>query len=121
MFFAFVILYIFAFSFSVISGAIFWFKRKGPKLLAIYELLAGIYTVFILFIYIEPFYKKFLGIANVLPIVAIVPLIIVGLFVSLPIGNTAHLGGLIAGLGYGFYLRKKYPRKTRMISQQFSR
>ena len=40
---------------------------------------------------------------------------------GLPIGNTAHLGGLIVGLGYGFYLRRKYPRKTQMISKYFSR
>jgi len=40
---------------------------------------------------------------------------------GLPIGNTAHLGGLIVGLGYGFYLKKKYPRKTKMISKYFAR
>ncbi|MBT3398151.1 rhomboid family intramembrane serine protease [archaeon] len=40
---------------------------------------------------------------------------------GLPIGNTAHLGGLIIGLAYGFYLKKKYPRKTKMISRYFSR
>jgi len=40
---------------------------------------------------------------------------------GLPIGNTAHLGGLIVGLGYGIYLKKKYPRKTKMISQYFAR
>jgi membrane associated rhomboid family serine protease len=54
-----------------------------------------------------------------LPIIAIVPLVIVGLFVELPIGNTAHLGGLIAGLIYGGYLRNKYKRKTQMISKMF--
>ena len=40
---------------------------------------------------------------------------------GLPIGNIAHLGGLIIGVGYGFYLRKKYPRKTKMISKYFAR
>jgi len=40
---------------------------------------------------------------------------------GLPIGNIAHLGGLLVGLGYGFYLKKKYPRKTKMISRYFSR
>ncbi|MAG61832.1 hypothetical protein CMI43_03390 [Candidatus Pacearchaeota archaeon] len=55
----------------------------------------------------------------VLPIIAIVPLVIIGLFVPLPIGNTAHLGGLIAGLAYGKYLKKKYKQKTAMISKRF--
>jgi uncharacterized protein len=40
---------------------------------------------------------------------------------GLPIGNTAHLGGLLVGLAYGLYLKKKYPRKTKMISRYFSR
>jgi uncharacterized protein len=39
---------------------------------------------------------------------------------NVPIGNTAHLGGLIAGLGYGFYLRKAYKNKVRAISRHFS-
>ncbi|MEK6936006.1 MAG: rhomboid family intramembrane serine protease [Nanoarchaeota archaeon] len=55
-----------------------------------------------------------------LPIVAIVPLVIIGLFIQLPIGNTAHLGGLVVGLVYGLYLRQKYKRKTAMISKYFS-
>ncbi len=38
---------------------------------------------------------------------------------GLPVGNTAHLGGLIAGLAYGFYLRKKYARKVRMLGRMF--
>lgn len=40
---------------------------------------------------------------------------------GLPVGNVAHLGGLIVGLGYGFYLRWRYPRKTKMIARYFSR
>ena len=56
----------------------------------------------------------------ILPIIAIVPLVIIGLFISLPIGNAAHFGGLLVGLAYGFYLRKKYPRKTARISRHFS-
>jgi hypothetical protein len=43
------------------------------------------------------------------------------LSLGLPIGNTAHLGGLIIGLSYGFYLKKKFPRKTQMISKYFAR
>ena len=39
---------------------------------------------------------------------------------NVPIGNTAHLGGLLLGLGYGLYLRKKYKNKIRQIGKQFS-
>lgn len=54
-----------------------------------------------------------------LPIVAIVPLTILGFFVEMPIGNSAHLGGLVAGLIYGFYLRKKFPNKTKRLERYF--
>jgi membrane associated rhomboid family serine protease len=56
----------------------------------------------------------------ILPFVAILPLIVIGLFVTLPIGNMAHLGGLIFGMLYGLYLKKRYKRKTAMISRYFS-
>ncbi|MEK6757594.1 MAG: rhomboid family intramembrane serine protease [Nanoarchaeota archaeon] len=56
-----------------------------------------------------------------LPIIAIVPLVIIDFFVPLPIGNSAHLGGLVVGLIYGQYLKKKYPNKTKYISRVFSR
>jgi len=39
---------------------------------------------------------------------------------NIPIGNSAHLGGFIFGIGYGFYLRKKYKNKTRYIQKHFS-
>jgi membrane associated rhomboid family serine protease len=55
----------------------------------------------------------------VLPIVSIIPLMIIGLFVDLPIGNTAHLGGFIVGLIYGIYLKKKYKNKSRYINNYF--
>lgn len=51
------------------------------------------------------------------PIVAIVPLLIIGFFVKLPIGNMAHLGGLVAGLVYGAYLRQKYRQKVKMLNR----
>lgn len=53
------------------------------------------------------------------PIVAIVPLVLISLFVSLPIGNTAHFGGLLAGLVYGLYLRAKYQKKVNMLQRYF--
>lgn len=39
---------------------------------------------------------------------------------DVPIGNTAHLGGLLVGLVYGLYLKNKYKRKMRYISRHFS-
>ena len=38
---------------------------------------------------------------------------------GLPIGNTAHFGGLIVGLAYGFYLRTKYSRKVALLNRMF--
>ncbi len=55
-----------------------------------------------------------------LPIIAIVPLVIIGIFVPLPIGNTAHFGGLLAGVAYGIYLKNKYKKKTRYLNRYFS-
>ncbi len=46
---------------------------------------------------------------------------VVSIGVGLPIGNTAHLGGLLVGLGYAVYLKRKYKRKTAMIRKYFSR
>jgi uncharacterized protein len=46
---------------------------------------------------------------------------VLSLAIGLPIGNIAHLGGLLVGLGYGFYLKWKYPYKTKMISRYFSK
>jgi len=42
------------------------------------------------------------------------------LTLGLPIGNEAHLGGLLVGLAYAFYLRNKYPHRARLIADHFS-
>ena len=97
---------------------------NNEAIMTIVSLLINIYIIFVLFsmfsfrqgrrklaVPIElPFW--------LLPIVAIVPLILIGLFMSLPIGNMAHLGGLIFGLIYAAFLKLKFPRKTAILSRQ---
>jgi membrane associated rhomboid family serine protease len=39
---------------------------------------------------------------------------------NVSIGNTAHLGGLLAGVIYGLFLSSKYKNKTKYIRQHFS-
>ncbi|MEK6894686.1 MAG: rhomboid family intramembrane serine protease [Nanoarchaeota archaeon] len=51
------------------------------------------------------------------PIIAIVPLLAIGFFVKLPIGNMAHFGGLVVGLLYGTYLRSKYKQKVKLLNK----
>lgn len=109
----------------------------GPLILIILEfsisnflsgnLLALIQTIFSILIFISIFsifIPRFRKLAIEIkmplwlaPIIAILPLILVSFFISLPIGNSAHLGGLIAGLIYGQYLRSKYPKKIDMIQR----
>jgi len=52
-------------------------------------------------------------------ILILVVLWIISAAFSLPIGNLAHLGGLLTGLAYSIYLRLKYPRRARMIANYF--
>jgi membrane associated rhomboid family serine protease len=39
---------------------------------------------------------------------------------NIGIGNFAHLGGFIAGIIYGFYLKEKFPNKIKLIGRHFS-
>ncbi len=60
-----------------------------------------------------------------LPAYIMIPLVLFGTWlvsstINLGIGNTAHFGGFLCGVIYGLYLRKKYPRKTKMLSRHFS-
>ncbi|MFH1500479.1 MAG: rhomboid family intramembrane serine protease [archaeon] len=59
-----------------------------------------------------------------LPGYVMVPLVLIVTWVAsaasgFPIGNTAHLGGFLAGLVYGAYLRKRYRKKVLMLSKMF--
>ncbi|MBA7702248.1 hypothetical protein ES703_111008 [subsurface metagenome] len=60
-----------------------------------------------------------------LPAYLMIPLVLFGTWLvssstGFPIGNTAHFGGFLCGIIYGLYLRKKYPKKTQMLSKHFS-
>jgi uncharacterized protein len=45
---------------------------------------------------------------------------IISLAGNVPIGNVAHLGGLVAGIIYGLVLIKKFPRRTKYLKRHFS-
>lgn len=88
------------------SGALF-------GLVGLLVLLTPNLPVFVMFIPI-PIKMKYAG-----PGILIV-LWLISLGANVGIGNTAHLGGLVAGLVYGIYLKSKYKNKTRIIRQHFS-
>jgi membrane associated rhomboid family serine protease len=88
------------------SGAIF-------GLIGLLMILTPNLPVYIMFIPI-PIKMKYAA-----PAMLIV-LWLISLVGDVPIGNTAHLGGFLIGLVYGFYLKKKYKNKTKYIRRIFS-
>ena len=88
------------------SGALF-------GLVGLLVLLTPNLPVFIMFIPI-PIKMKYAG-----PGILII-LWLISIAGNVPIGNTAHFGGLIAGIVYGLYLKNKYKRKTKYINKYFS-
>ncbi len=59
-----------------------------------------------------------------LPAYIMVPLVlfitwIAAIAGNFPIGNVAHLGGFIAGLVYGYYLKTKYSKKVKVLRRMF--
>ncbi|MEK7765726.1 MAG: rhomboid family intramembrane serine protease [bacterium] len=111
---------------AIIIQAILDSVIKNSAIVSVIDIVLTIYilsSIFFLFSFNPKLRKIALALEMsfwVLPIIAIVPLLIIGLFIELPIGNAAHIGGLLAGLIYGFYLKTKYPKKTMMISHMFS-
>jgi uncharacterized protein len=110
---------------ALIAQAIIESIFKDSSLLTLLNFLVYFYLLFALFV-IFSFNSKLTKLAIpikmpfwLLPFVAIAPLVIIGLILPLPIGNSAHFGGLLIGLIYGFYLKNKYKKKTAMISNIF--
>lgn len=88
------------------SGALF-------GLVGLLVLLTPNLPVFIMFIPI-PIKMKYAG-----PGILLV-LWFISIAGNVPIGNTAHFGGLVVGVAYGLYLKNKYKKKTKYISKYFS-
>jgi len=88
------------------SGALF-------GLVGLLVLLTPNLPVFVMFIPI-PIKMKYAGPG------ILVALWLVSIAGNVPIGNTAHFGGLLTGIIYGLYLKNKYKRKTKYISKYFS-
>ena len=112
---------------AIIIQSLISYAFPEAKLLSILDLLITVYfviSIFSIFSFNSNLRRIALPIEMpfwILPIVAIVPLVIISLFFPLPIGNTAHLGGLLAGFIYGLYLKNKYPNKTRQLAVTFLR
>jgi uncharacterized protein len=49
----------------------------------------------------------------------LVVIALISVFGGWPVGNSAHFGGLIAGIIYGLYLKNRYKNKVRAISLYF--
>ena len=97
----------------------------NPVFLNVFDTLVSIYF-FIAIFSMFSFNPKFTKIAIpvkmsfwLLPFVAIGPLVLIGLFITLPIGNSAHFGGLIIGVVYAFILKRKFRRKTELNKKYF--
>jgi len=88
------------------SGALF-------GLVGVLILLTPNLPVYVMFIPI-PIKMKYAG-----PGILIL-LWVISITANIGIGNTAHLGGLLAGVVYGIYLRNKFPNKVKQINRVFS-
>lgn len=111
---------------AIILYAVLSVALPGLSLITVLGVLINIYIILSLF-FMFSFNPRLMKLAlpitmnfAIIPLVAIVPLIVIGIFIPLPIGNTAHLGGLLVGLIYGFILKKRFPKKVKYINQRFS-
>jgi membrane associated rhomboid family serine protease len=110
---------------AIVLQSILGLVFSGNPILNVFDVVISVYIIFSMFsiISFNPKLQKYalpLQLSFwILPFISIVPLVIIGLFFSLPIGNMAHLGGLLAGIGYGIYLKNKYHNKTKYLREYF--
>jgi membrane associated rhomboid family serine protease len=110
---------------AIILQSVLGMVLLGNPILDVLDVLISIYIIFSMFsiISFNPKIQKYALPLELsfwmLPFISIIPLIIIGLFVSLPIGNMAHLGGFIAGIAYAIYLKIRYHNKTKYIREYF--
>ena len=113
---------LFAGMFFVLSGLI------SPSALGMYAVgasgaLFGLIGLLMLLTPNLPVYIMFIPIPIKMKYAApgiLVVLWLISIAGDVPIGNTAHLGGLIFGLIFGVYLRKKYKNKVKHLDKHFS-
>lgn len=111
---------------AIILYAVLTATLPNSGIFTVLGFLINLYIIFSLF-FMFSFNPKLMKLAlpltmrfSIIPFVVIVPLILIGLFVALPIGNMAHLGGLLVGLIYGMVLKHKFPKKVKYINQRFN-
>jgi membrane associated rhomboid family serine protease len=109
-----------------IFGFGFWERVFGSPEVYMVGASGAIFAIAGLFVMLLPrlkFMIIFLPFFS-LPAFVMVPLILVLTWIAsiaggLPIGNVAHFGGFLAGVGYGWYLRNKYPKKISYLGKMF--
>jgi len=82
--------------------------------------IAGLYAVLLPRLKFSIIFLPFWG----FPGYILIPAVLFGLWIlsavfNWPIGNVAHFGGFLVGVGYGYYLRNKYRRKVAMLQRMF--
>ena len=108
-----------AFGNTVLGGKIF-----GSPLISAVGASGAIFAIAGLFMVLMPklkftiiFFPFFSLPAYIMIPVVLFVTWIVSAGTGLPVGNTAHLGGFLAGVIYGIYLRNKFPRKVKILNR----